>query len=252
MKRYIILFAILAIALTSCGKEVLPSENSALTNDKTQNGISVNSVTNFLHSDNEENVSYDRVNISCHYTSEGIIYFVELTEQTSWWTELYLIEQEGGKITRLIDMQVGGFTRFFDFEIIEIEKALYIAAFSATHMGNGGLEIVPLSGDGQTYSIPCIDAHYEENTLTASENGIIEENAVASSVFLGGKLQPLFQDYDGDGNVDIVLEGIEHIYSGNYSESCELERVYYIKKVYLYDVDAVDFICASSVRTTLN
>ena len=256
IRNFVALFVVVSIVFCGRGckndlatQEPMEQEASAI--GITKYDVSASDVIDFLDSNNEVR-AYSRINISRHFTATEEIFFVELTEHASWWTELYIIDFKDGVIIALTDTQIGGFERFFSYEIVEISNKPYIAAFCATHMGNGNLEIVPMGHDAQRFSIPCIDNHFEETSKTAVDNGIFEDGATASSVFLGGKLDATFADYNNDGCTDIVLVGIEHIYIESNDASSELIGEYFIKQIYIYDAANDELVLSDSIRQSIS
>ena len=73
----------------------------------------------------------------------------------------------------------------------------------------------------------------------ASEN---DENITASAVYPGGKLHASYVDIDKDGNTDIVLTGIQHIYQAGINNGQILKKEYYIRNVYIFDSIKDDFV----------
>jgi hypothetical protein len=109
-----------------------------------------------------------------------------------------------GKVEKLIPCG-GGNKELFAYELVMLSGSCYVAVDSASHMGNGSLELYPLDHpEKATYSIDnIIDNHYEEMTLV-DDNG---REYTKSEVYEYGKLLPYYEDQNGDGFTDICFTG---------------------------------------------
>jgi hypothetical protein len=212
------------------------------------------SFLDFIKSDpvlrNDHNLmSLNTVDIQkSYYTDNGKeIYLVSVIPQFMWGAELYILYVENNKIADIIKTPLGGNKRFFSYELINISNGTFIAAYCATHAGNGNLELVSIfQPDIIKYSIPfAVDGHYEEMAIAAIEYGLIseyDENIRASAVYLGGKLHADYLDVNQDGYTDIVLSGIRRIYQTGEDDKRILKKEYYVRSVYLYDAEKDKFV----------
>jgi len=164
-----------------------------------------------------------------------------------WGSGLYMIVVDHGKIVNVIGTGLCGNREYFSYDVVNMSQGVFVAAFCATHMGNGNLDLVPISEPGKIkYTIPrAVDHHYEDMALTAVEFGLASEadgTITASAIYLGGRLNADYIDVNQDGNTDIVLTGVQQVYETGTNHEQILRQVYYIKLVYLYDPIEDDFI----------
>jgi len=160
---------------------------------------------------------------------------------------------DNDEIIEVVDTGLGGNRNYFSYDIISMTQGDFIAAYCSAHTGNGYLELVSISEyNGVKYRIPdAVDGNYEEMRLTAIEYGLVpeydsewfnKEDVKASAVYLGGKLQADYVDYDQDGNTDIVLTGIQRIYEERNKNERVLRQEFHIRSVFLYDSNIDDFV----------
>jgi hypothetical protein len=235
---------VLLIATTCSSNNLTYADLALVENRDTFAQISVDDLLSYLYAKNKRMTTFDKISITQHKLQNDNVTFVELKESGMWETQLYILETDEKRIVNLIPTSVGGLDTMFDFEIVEINSTPYIAAYSASHQGNGALELIPIKSELPKYSISCIDLHFENTAQTADEHGVFSQYGyeTASSVFLGGKLHASFKDIDGDGHIDIELKGIQQIYAGGDGEAAELVREYFVKQIYLFVVKSKTFV----------
>jgi|GEM_PF-7086469 len=222
-------------------------------------GITAESFLAFINMNHEKNAdnghlySLSTVDISQTFmydTDGNEIYLAKITPDFFWCTTLYIILAYDNKIIDVVETGLGGNSNFFSYDVVKLSQGDYIAAYCASHQGNGDLTLFAISEqEPREYSIfPAVDDNYEHMQMTAIEYGLssdYDENIYASEVYLGGKLHAEYHDVNDDGNTDIILSGIqliyEHISIDDFDERI-LRKSYYIKNVYVYDSVLNDFI----------
>ena len=190
------------------------------------------------------------------------IYLAKIVSDYFWSSGLLFITvNDEGNITDVKETGLIGLNSLFEYELIDISQGAFIAAYCASHVGNGSLDLVPIDQpDTVKYSIfGAADDDYEFNKMTAVKYGLSKgydeegdeiDNLTASAVYLGGKLNAGFADVNEDGNSDIILTGIRQIYKSEGDGSAEdvtLTKEYYIKYVYLFDHIEDDFVFSQNL-----
>jgi|GEM_PF-4751966 len=205
--------------------------------------VSVSGLLRFLRERGDVGV-YSKIDIQEKYLQGETFYFAALQQDFFWSAELYLIRAQEGKIAEVIATGAGGLESVFEYDLIDISQGKFIAAYCASHAGNGDLELIPLNSPGAAqYSIPAVDCHYEDTEETANEYGVPGEmgsGSTASSVYRGGKLEAAYADVDGDGHTDIVLSGVQQIFAEEDGEWV-LRQEHFVENVFLFDAAADEF-----------
>lgn len=162
------------------------------------------------------------------------LYFFLYTANDNWETTLYQIREKDGVIEAL-DYISDGATDYFNFDIISISEGDFITVYSATHMGNGSLELLELDnipdrkvGEEPDYELYAVDNHFEEM--------VDKDGTVTSKIFENGILTPVYEDVNQDGNTDIQLKGTLQEYQYNKeTDEEELQNTKSICEVYLFN-----------------
>lgn len=176
------------------------------------NTISKDAIKRFVKKNKEEyeDVIYELKDNEIHIEEKQIadqtIYFFLYTPDDYWSTTLFQIREESGVIQGL-DYISEGATDYFNFDVISISQGDFVTVYSASHMGNGTLELIRMDelsnrevGSVPDYELYAVDNHYEDM--------VTENEPVISKVFENGILTPEYKDVNADGNTDVVLSGV--------------------------------------------
>lgn len=168
------------------------------------------------------------------------LYFFLYTPKDSLDTTLYQVRMKKGQIESLDYISCGS-SDFFNFDIISISEGDFVTVYSASHMGNGNLELISMDSiperkvnQSADYELCAIDGHYEDME--------VEGKPTLSRVLENGILTPEYKDEDGDGNTDVVLRGNMEVYEYD-KETKEhiLKSKQKVCEVYLFDPDEKTF-----------
>lgn len=209
---------------------------------KTINIISVLNYLNTYMPDYYKLGKFTNVNIEKLYLDNKVKYLAITNIDFMDFVYLFIFDSNDGK--NIDNMQAVQCTYpinkyFFDYDIINMTQGDFIAIYNAGNGGMGNLEILNINNpDKVLYSIPAIDAYYEENNLLTKKYELdkkYEYNILTSSIYNGGMLKATYLDINIDGNTDIIFKGTQEIYITDNNGKRKREKVYYCEFVYLYD-----------------
>ena len=214
-------------------------------NENSYHDVSVNGLLAYLKQKSNRSIEYSKIDINQMYIQEETLYFATIQQDFFWETELYLIQTQNGMISDVVPSGAAGLDATFDYELIDISQGRFLAAYCASHSGNGNLELIPLDNLGRAqYSIPAVDSYYEDTKETATEYGLAQnenDDVTASAVYLNGKLHASYTDVDGDGHTDIILSGVQQIFVEEANEQ-ELTLLYFVENFFLFDSSTDTFV----------
>lgn len=243
----VVLSLISSLVLSSCqatkgGAGQVKVDKPLVTDVETvkENGITKEKVKEFVkeHEDEYGDIILDLKNNEIHIEEKTFknqtLYFFLYTPNDFWETTLYQIRETEGVIEGL-DYISSGATDFFNFDIISISEGDFVTVYSASHMGNGSLELVELdnipgrkAGEVSDYELYAIDNHFEE---IESKTG-----KTTSKIFQDGILTPEYKDVNNDGNTDVILNGVLQEYEFNKeTNEEELQKSEKVCEVYLFN-----------------
>ena len=243
----VVLSLISSLVLSSChatsgGSEQVKVNKPLVTNVETvkENDMTKEKVKKFVkdHKDEYGDIIYDLKSNEIHIEEKTFknqtLYFFLYTPNDYWETTLYQIRETDGVIQAL-DYISSGATDYFNFDIISISEGDFVTVYSASHMGNGSLELMELEsiperkvGEAPDYELYAIDNHFE---------GVEGKTGKPTSkVFHNGMLTPEYKDVNNDGNTDVVLNGVVEEYEYNKETSKEeLQKSEKVCEVYLFN-----------------
>jgi hypothetical protein len=220
----------LTLMLNGCGTMQINNNDSIQTVQNSKQ-LLVDDVVNYVIN---HKADYNIINIVEKYINNRPHYFVVLREGGSWKYELYLVKTGGSAISDLTYIADGNEDQF-SFDVVSITQGNFVSVYSATHMGNGELELISFdTPDRVAYSFWAIDAFHEGSEQTAIEYGLSSgygQDIYASSVYKDGILHAEYADINGDGKMDVILSGIKEIYT----KGLNLEKRYYCRMSYIYN-----------------
>lgn len=210
------------------------------------NTISKDAIKRFVKKNKEEyeDVIYELKDNEIHIEEKEFkdqtIYFFLYTPDDYWSTMLFQIREENGIIQGL-DYISEGSTDYFNFDVISISEGDFVTVYSASHMGNGTLELINMDelpdreiGSVPDYEMYAIDGHYEDM--------VVDNVPVTSKVFENGILTPEYKDVNEDGNTDVVLSGVVQEYEfDEEADTHNLKSAREVCQIYEFDPAAKTF-----------
>lgn len=186
------------------------------------------------------NLHDNEIHIEKKLFQNKTLYFFLYTPKGNWETTLYQVCWKNGNIESLDYISVGS-ADYFNFDIISISEGDFVTVYSASHMGNGNLELISMENIPERkenqkpdYELYAIDNHYEDMQSDGSP--------IISKVFENGFLTPEYKDENGDGNTDILLHGNVDVYEYNQETSeHELQSQEKVCEVYLFNPEDKSF-----------
>lgn len=234
------LFLLVSLLATACVRSSAPNsaetppanrlpavkttDNSPEIDDSEQTYISNAAVVRLLQDwgrEGTEKVWFDRVVVEEIAARPGN-YVAICDTQYRCWGFACCLKVENGKIAKLWLLDEQGEQSMdsvtSDFLTGPNGPIPVVIAFGQTHMGHGSLYLYEYTNDGPRLLLetPAVDHHFD------------------TDLYRGGKLQPSFDDLNGDNCFDLTLLGIRDTYAdgcdGGGPDSSEV-----IQRVFLFD-----------------
>ncbi len=225
---------------SSSSSDVKPDKSAVTITEAVEaSSVTKDKIKSFIKEHNEEygdvihNLRDNEIHIEEKQLENMTLYFFLYTPEASWETSLYQIREKNG-IIETLDYVSGGSTDYFNFDVISISEGDFVTVYSASHMGNGNLELIRLDtiperkvGEAPDYELYAVDHHFEE----------IEKGAgkFLSSIFENGTLTPEYKDVNNDGNTDIVLNGVIQEYENSKDTEPQLTKEEKVCEIYLFN-----------------
>ncbi len=222
-------------------------ENLNLSNEPKDYSVTVQGVLNYMNDNNENTNNYTTVDIEKRYSqkTDKEYIFVKINIDDFWEDKLYLVETKDNKIISLKYIG-GGNKEYLDYDVVDLTQGTYVAYYSASNMGNGDLHLVSLEGKNSEYTIlGAVDYHMETPSSTEEIKTRFGENAEAYMVYNNGILKDDYYDINGDGYIDIELNGTEEAYVNSTGQSTYefgFIKETKVTKHYIYNVNSDEFV----------